>query len=61
MNKYRNEWKYLINYGEYEALKTRMNPYFHMDPNAVNGEYVIRRLYFDDIKNSAYEEKDIGR
>ena len=60
MNKYRNEWKYLINYGEYEALKTRMNPYFHMDPNAVNGEYIIRSLYFDDIKNSAYEEKDIG-
>jgi len=60
MKKYRNEWKYLINYGEFEALKTRMNPYFHMDPNAVNGEYIIRSLYFDDVKNSAYEEKDIG-
>jgi hypothetical protein len=60
MNTFRHEWKYLINYGEFEALKSRMNPYFKLDPNAVNGEYMIRSLYFDDYFDSAYQEKDMG-
>ncbi len=60
MPKFRHEYKYLINYGEYEALKVRMKPYFYLDPNAVNGEYSIRSLYFDDLWNSAYEEKSMG-
>lgn len=57
---FRHEWKYLISYGEFEALKPRLHPYFKLDSNAVNGEYVIRSLYFDDYFNSAYEEKDMG-
>ncbi len=60
MATFRHELKYLINYGEYEALRVRMAPYFKLDPNAVNGEYIIRSLYFDDVYNSAYEEKDMG-
>lgn len=60
MNQFRHEWKYLISYGEYEALKVRLNPYFQLDPNAIGGEYLIRSLYFDDYYNSAYEEKDMG-
>lgn len=57
---FRHEWKYLISYGEFEALKPRLSPYFKLDPNAINGEYLIRSLYFDDYFNSAYEEKDMG-
>lgn len=60
MSKFRHEWKYLISYGEFEDLKLRLNPYFSLDPNAINGEYIIRSLYFDDYFNSAYEEKDMG-
>ena len=60
MEQYRHEIKYLINYGEYESLKLRMAPYFSLDKNAVNGEYMIRSLYFDDYYKSAYEEKDSG-
>ncbi|WP_029233149.1 polyphosphate polymerase domain-containing protein [Butyrivibrio sp. VCB2006] len=60
MSKFRHEWKYLINYGDFEALKTRMSPYFSLDPNAVDGQYLIRSLYFDDYMNSAYEEKNMG-
>lgn len=60
MGQFRHEYKYLINYGEYEALKIRMNPYFSLDPHATDGEYAIRSLYFDDYMGSAYEEKDMG-
>lgn len=60
MAKFRHEYKYLINYGEYEALRVRMNPMFSLDPHATGGEYAIRSLYFDDYWNSAYEEKDMG-
>ena len=60
MARFRHEYKYLINYPELEELKVRMRPYFKLDPHAENGEYMIRSLYFDDIWNSAYEEKDMG-
>ncbi len=60
MPKFRHEYKYLINYPELEELKVRMRPYFRLDPHAEGGEYMIRSLYFDDVWNSAYEEKDMG-
>ena len=60
MSVFRHEWKYLINYGEYEVLKVRMAPYFRLDPNAEHGEYSIRSLYFDDYFGSAYKEKEMG-
>ncbi len=60
MKKFRHEYKYLINYPELEELKVRMRPYFKIDPHAENGEYMIRSLYFDDVWNSAYEEKEMG-
>jgi hypothetical protein len=60
MEQYRHELKYLINYREYDTLKLKMAPYFTLDKNAVNGEYLIRSLYFDDYFNSAYEEKYSG-
>ena len=60
MEQYRHELKYLINYREYEGLKLRMAPYFTLDKNAIDGQYMIRSLYFDDYYGSAYEEKDSG-
>lgn len=60
MEKYRHELKYLISYPEYEALRLRLAGYFHLDENAKAGEYMIRSLYFDDLYDSAYEEKSSG-
>lgn len=57
---FRHELKYLINEGDHVLLKSRMAPYFSLDPNAKDGEYMIRSLYFDDFWNSAAEEKDMG-
>lgn len=58
--KFRHELKYLINEGDHALLKSRMGPVFSLDPNAQNGEYMIRSLYFDDFWNTAYEEKNMG-
>ncbi len=60
MEKFRHEWKYLISIPEYESLRRRMQGFFHLDENAIDGGYQIRSLYFDDWKNSAYEEKEMG-
>ena len=60
MDTYRHELKYLISYPDYESLRLKMLPYFRLDPHASGGEYMIRSLYFDDLYNSAYEEKDMG-
>lgn len=57
---YRNEWKYLISWGEKELITSRIAPLLHPDPNAVNGGYLIRSLYFDDYWNTAYEQKEAG-
>lgn len=58
--KYRNEWKYLISEPEKELLKLRMASLFRLDPNAPDGGYLIRSLYFDDYWDSAFEEKEMG-
>ena len=60
MEKYRHELKYIISYPEYEGLRRLMLPYFHVDENCVDGEYIIRSLYFDDYYKSAYEDKKMG-
>lgn len=57
---YRNEWKYYISLWEGELLKKRLLPFMEADPHAVNGQYMIRSLYFDDYWDSAYEEKLMG-
>ena len=57
---YRNEWKYLISYPEARLLMDRLKPFMHLDAHASDGGYLIRSLYFDDWKNTAYEEKIMG-
>lgn len=58
--RFRNEWKYLINSGEKEVTALRLKHFLTLDKHAENGRYMIRSLYFDDYWNSAYEEKEAG-
>ncbi|MEE0969435.1 MAG: polyphosphate polymerase domain-containing protein [Clostridia bacterium] len=58
--KYRNEWKYLIDTSEKEVICRRLGPLLKLDSNANNGSYTIRSLYFDDYYNTAYSEKTSG-
>lgn len=58
--RYRNEWKYLIDTAQKAAICNRLSPVLKLDKHAKNGGYMLRSLYFDDYYNSAYEEKDAG-
>jgi len=59
--KFRHELKYLINYGDYYAIKMRIENLLYKDVNVnPEGLYTVRSLYFDDYFNSAYNEKYMG-
>ena len=60
MEQYRHELKYLINAGDAELLKERLEHLLEQDAYAINGEYFIRSLYFDDYYHSAYNTKLMG-
>ena len=58
---FRHELKYYINYNHYHYLKNRIMYGLRLDKNAlINDNYHIRSLYFDDIYNSAYKDKELG-
>ena len=57
----RHELKYFINPAEVEALRARLRPVLDMDSHCVDGKpYFIRSLYFDDIGDSAWYDKQAG-
>ena len=57
----RHELKYFINPAELEALRARLRGALSMDSHCVGGRpYVIRSLYFDDIEDSAFYDKQAG-
>lgn len=58
--KYRFEWKYFLSLPQAELLAGRLQQHLQPDSHAVGGSYTIRSLYFDDWKNSAYEQKLMG-
>ncbi len=58
--RYRNEWKYLIDTAQKAAVCSRLSPILKLDKHATNGGYMLRSLYFDDYFQTAYEEKDAG-
>lgn len=58
--RYRHEWKYLINGAETAWMRGRLESLFQLDSHAKDGGYMIRSLYFDDYWNSSFEEKDMG-
>lgn len=55
--KFRHELKYLINEGDAELIRERLKAVLTPDAHAVDGQYHIRSLYFDDYWNTAYEDK----
>jgi hypothetical protein len=58
---FRHEFKYYINYFEYELLSRRLSKVLKRDTYAnASGEYHIRSLYFEDIHNTALFEKQSG-
>ncbi|MBE6149936.1 MAG: polyphosphate polymerase domain-containing protein [Firmicutes bacterium] len=62
MRKYRHEIKYTISSAMAEVLKQRLMLIMDVDKNSFNldNTYSIRSLYFDDLYNSAYNEKIDG-
>ena len=54
---YRHEWKHPISYGDVLILRQRLRAVMQPDPNAVDGKYWIRSLYFDTPSDTALREK----
>lgn len=60
MMKFRHEWKHEINYSDMLVLRHRLKAVARCDPNAPNGKYFIRSLYFDTPYDKALKEKING-
>ena len=58
--RYRHEWKYEINYGDFLILKTRQDAVMTRDTHARDGVYQVRSLYFDNYSNKVLKEKING-
>ncbi|MCI7349710.1 MAG: polyphosphate polymerase domain-containing protein [Ruminococcus sp.] len=58
--KFRHEWKHEINYSDMLVLRHRLKAVARCDPNAPNGRYFIRSLYFDTPYDKALKEKING-
>ena len=58
--KFRHELKYLINPGDAELLRERLDVLLKRDVHTIGGQYHIRSLYFDDYWDTAYREKTAG-
>ena len=57
----RHELKYFINPAELDVLRARLRPVMRMDSHCRGGKpYIIRSLYFDDIDDSAFYDKQAG-
>lgn len=58
--KYRHEWKHEITLADLFAIRQRLRAIMQPDPHAVNGQYMIRSLYFDNASDQALREKNDG-
>ena len=58
--KFRHEWKHEINYSDMLVLRHRLKAVARCDPNAPNGRYFIRSMYFDTPYDKALKEKING-
>ena len=54
---YRHEWKHVISYGDMLILRQRLGAVMERDEHAVDGKYLIRSLYFDNLRDKALREK----
>ncbi len=58
---YRHEYKYPVTCGQIIMEQARINGIMNKDVHAKErGYYNIRSLYFDDIKNSCYQDNEDG-
>ncbi len=57
---YRHEWKHVINYADLLAIRASMRAVAQSDPHAIDGKYLIRSLYFDNLDDKALREKIDG-
>ena len=57
---YRHELKYQISEREADLVRRRLSECMEIDRHAAGGSYLIRSLYFDDIWDSAYRDKQAG-
>ncbi len=58
--RYRHEWKHEITYADLIAIRQRLRAVAETDPHAIDGKYLIRSLYFDNMKDKALREKVDG-
>lgn len=54
---YRHEWKHEINFSDMIAIRHRLRAVAENDRNAIDGKYLIRSLYFDNLSDKALREK----
>ncbi len=57
---YRHEWKHEITYMDLLTIRQRMRAIATPDPHAIDGKYLIRSLYFDNLNDKALREKIDG-
>ena len=55
--KYRHEWKHEINYLDMLTIRQRVTAVMQPDPHTIDGKYLIRSLYFDNLYDKALREK----
>ena len=55
--KYRHEWKHEITAFDVLCLRRRLSAVMQPDPHASNGRYLVRSLYFDDLRDQALQDK----
>ncbi len=54
---YRHEWKHELNYLDLLTIRTRLQAVMEPDPHVIDGKYLIRSLYFDNLSDKALREK----
>ena len=57
---YRHEWKHVLNMADLLVLRSRLRAVMESDPHAIDGKYLIRSLYFDNLDDKALREKEDG-
>lgn len=54
---YRHEWKHEITVSDMIAIRQRLRVIAKPDPNAMDGKYFIRSIYFDNLADKVLWEK----
>ena len=54
---FRHEWKHEITVSDMIAIRHRLRAVTRIDPNAIDGKYIIRSLYFDNLSDKVLREK----